>query len=405
MSLGWRRRVGFGILTTVTCFALLEITARAYSGLRFGNPTAFGYGWSFLTRLRSGTTALDEGWGAGRGGDEAARSRDAAEGVAAQALFDRRDDPNDGLTPGTPRVVTFNSGIPATINSLGFRGPDVSPQPAPGTVRIGTFGGSYVFGAYLRDDQTWSFLLEQQLRSRARSVEVVNAGNSGANVHDVLTDVIRLTKRWKLHVAVITTAYNNHPLLPIKRRYSYARVGDFYLYNLSLFYVMVKEKTATLFRQPLDYGLYHQRVNVRKSEVDWLVSLYGKRLRQIATVCRERGIAVVFASQPEVFFEARLNEQSTMDPSAVDAMTTRLIADGGLFIAELEFYLQSRLNLEAQRTAAELATPFFDGATVLQSHKQGHFVDQIHPNERGSERIAAALAAFLDPIVQAAQGR
>ena len=170
---------------------LLEMTARAYSRLRFGNPAAFGYGWSFLTRLRSGAAALDEGWGAARGGDEAARSRDVAEGVAAQALFDRRDDPNDGLTPGQPRVVTFNSGIPATINSLGFRGPDVAPEPPPGTVRIATFGGSYVFGAYLRDDQTWPFLTERQLKSLARSVEVVNAGNERRNVHDVLTDVIR----------------------------------------------------------------------------------------------------------------------------------------------------------------------------------------------------------------------
>ena len=129
-----------------------------------------------------------------------------------------------------------------------------------------------MFGVYLRDDQTWPYLAEQQLKSRARQVEVVNAGNSGANVHDVLTDEIRLTNRLKLHVAVITTAYNNHPLLPIKRRYSGARVSDFYFYNLSLFYVMVKEKAATLLRQPLDYGLYHQRVNVQASDVDWLVS-------------------------------------------------------------------------------------------------------------------------------------
>lgn len=130
------------------------------------------------------------------------------------------------------------------------------------------------------------------------------------------------------------------------------------------------------------------------------MSLYGKRLRQIATVCRERGITVIFASQPEFFFEAGLNELSTLNQAAVDAMSARLIADQSLFIAELEFYLQSRLNLEAQRTAAELGTPFFDGATVLQSHKQGHFVDQIHPNERGAERIATALAAFLEPMVR-----
>ena len=276
MSLSWRRRVGFGILTTVACFTLLEIAARAYSGLRFGNPAALGYGWSFLSRLGSGAAALDEGWGAARGGDEAAGSRDVAEGVAAQALFDHRDDPNDGLTQGQSRVVTFNSGIPATINSLGFRGPDFAAEPAPGTTRIATFGGSYVFGAYLRDEQTWPFLAEQQLRSRGRSVEVVNAGVNGANVHGVLTEVIRLSNRLKLHAAVITTAYNNHPLLPIERRYSYARVGDFYLYNLSLFYVMVKEKAATMLRQPLDYGLYHQRVSVLKQRR----GLAGVTLRQ-----------------------------------------------------------------------------------------------------------------------------
>lgn len=395
-----RKKLLLGLVTAAAVFVGLELMARAYSRFRHGNPVALAYGSDFVRRLAAGTVSLDAGWGAGRGGDTVEHDREAAEGRDVQALFDRRNDVNDGLVTRAPRIVTFNGGHTATINSLGYRGADVSREIPPGSHRIGVFGGSYVFGAYLRDDQTWAHLLELGLRARGVNAEVINAGNSGSNVHGALQDVIRLTNRVDLNTAVITTGYNNHPLLPIRRRYSAFRRADFYLYNLSLFYVMVKERLATAIEQPLDYHVYRQPIDVNAADVEWLIDLYKKRLDQIATVCAERKIRVVFASEGERFFQADLNQQSSQTPAILAAMDARIRRDHQLTIAEIEYYLQGRLNRAAREVAEARGAPFFDGEAVLLKDKQRVFADQIHPNEIGAARLARALEEFLAPIAR-----
>jgi lysophospholipase L1-like esterase len=395
-----RRKLLFGFVTMVLVAVALEGAARAYSALRYGNPVAIAYGWNFIGRLIDGTATLESGWGGGRGGVDEARQREAAEGVATQQLFDRRDDKNDGLTPREPRVVTFNSGIPAQLNSLNFRGPEIAPDGPPGVARIGAFGGSDVFGAYLKDDQTWEFLLQQRLNQRGVAAEVINAGNSGANIHGVIEDLIRVTNRARLDIAIVMNGYNNHPLLPIERDYTLSRRADFYLYNFSLFYVTAKEKLAKLVSQPLDYGLYRQRVNVRLEDVEWLVAIYRKRLDQIATVCAERKVRLVLATQPEMFFQSDLNEQTTQTVAKIDGLTARIRDTGQLSIAELEYYLQGRLNLALRDVAAARSVLVFDGELVLFADKPRHFVDQIHPNELGAMKLAAALEEFLTPVLR-----
>lgn len=389
------RKIIYGLLSTLVVMLGCEGAARAYSAIRFGNPGALRYGLDLFRHLGEGTATLEEGWGAGRGGDAAARDRQVAEGTVSAQLFQNRNNINDGLSPGEPRVVTFNNGIPAQINSLNFRGPEIAKDGPPGTLRIALFGGSYVFGAYLRDDQTWAYLLEQKMNARGKPTEVINAGNSGANVHAVMEDVIRLTNRARIDVAVVTTAYNNHPLLPIRRRYTATRRVDYYLYNSSLFYVIFKERLAKAMAQPLDFGLYRQAVRVRAADVESLVTIYKTRLDQIATVCDERKIRLVLATQPQVFFQSDLNEQSTQTRATIDALTERIRDTGMLYIAELEYYLQGRLNLALRDVAASRNALVFDGEAALLENKRRNFADQIHPNEIGAEKLAGALDTLL----------
>jgi lysophospholipase L1-like esterase len=396
-----RTKLLFGLVTMLVIFTGLEGCARAYSRFRHGNPVAFRYGFDLARRIADGTVALDIGWGAGRGG-KTAGTRETNSGADAEAIFNNRSDKNDGLVLTAPqRIVNFNGGFSATLNSLSFRGPEVAPDIPAGTHRIAVFGGSYVFGAYLRDDQTWAHLLQTGLRARGAAVEVVNAGTSGANVHGVLTDVIRLTNRARINTAVITTGYNNHPLLPVERRYTTARRLDFYLYNSSLFYVMVKERLAKLASQPLDYGLYRQPMRVNAADVEWLLELYTKRLNQIATVCEERGIRVVYASEAERFFSTELNARSSQDDSAIAELAAKVQRDGELTVAEAEAYLQGRLNRAARDVAAARGALFFDGEAVLLGDKQRTFADQIHPNEIGAAKLAKGLEELLLPVVTA----
>ena len=66
-------------------------------------------------------------------------------------------------------------------NSYGLRGPDpVIPKPA-GTTRILMVGDSYTFGFPVRDEETFSVLIQQALQAHGWPVDVVNAGVSGSS--------------------------------------------------------------------------------------------------------------------------------------------------------------------------------------------------------------------------------
>lgn len=385
MRISWRRRLAFGMVATILVFTCLELGTRGWRAVSHRNPAATVYGWSFLRGV--------------------AADRDTTEATSTDELFERRDRKDDGLAPRLPGVETTDSGIPATINALGFRGAELTAEPKAGTVRIAAFGGSYVFGTYLRDEQTWPHQLEADLSARGMAVEVVNGGKVGADIHGVLADMIRITNRAKVDIAVVTSAYNNHSLLPIERRHSWARTADFYFTNVSLFYVTLKERVAWFMNQALDYGLYRQPIRVQDRDVEGLINRYALRLRQMDTLCRERGSELVLASQPEVFFDRALNGRSSQDVATLQAIRNRIQAGEAILIAELEFYLQGRLNRQARQTAAELALEFFDGESVLMADKAHYFVDQIHPNERGAKKLARALGAHLEPVVRARQVR
>ena len=385
-----RKKLVFGFVTLVLVLLAGEVFARVYSAVRYNNEQAVQYGWPFIQRLREGTAKLD----VIRTMTDAARAGDNAE-----RLFERRKDgaAADGLAVGKPGSFTVNA-VDAHINSLGYRG-DEFPVAASG-LAIATFGGSYVWGAYLQDNETWPYLLGVELRRRGRDTAVMNGANNGANVHGVLEDLIRITNRIRVDAAVITSAYNNHALLPLEREWTLLRTADFYLYNLSMLEVLLKEKLGRLQGQPLDYASYRQRVRVDYAAAQALFALYDRRLAQIHTVCTERRIRLILAAQPEVFFEARINGLSTLDKSEVAALDNRIRDGDAVSLAELEFYLQGRFNQQAQAYAAGHSDVlFFNGDDVLRVDKRQYFHDQIHPTPAGARVLAGALADFLDAKV------
>ncbi|MBI3892680.1 MAG: SGNH/GDSL hydrolase family protein, partial [Candidatus Wallbacteria bacterium] len=83
----------------------------------------------------------------------------------------------------TPGRYVDSQGYEETINSRGFRGPEVAvPKPA-GVFRIACLGASTTIGTYQRRDRdTYPAVLERLLREArpGARVEVVNAGIAGA---------------------------------------------------------------------------------------------------------------------------------------------------------------------------------------------------------------------------------
>jgi lysophospholipase L1-like esterase len=103
-------------------------------------------------------------------------------------------DPAVGLRVPRPNYRLHARNVSVTINSLGFRGHEISRERPPRTLRIACLGGSTTYcGEASCDEATWPQQLEDEL-ARIHSdvrVEVVNAGIPGYTLEESLKNLER----------------------------------------------------------------------------------------------------------------------------------------------------------------------------------------------------------------------
>ena len=99
----------------------------------------------------------------------------------------------------------------ATINALGFRGPDFEPRKPGGTFRVVCLGESSTFGFHNRDTDTYPYLLQQLAESQPRAVrvEVINAGFPYYNSGSILSLLQSEIFSYDPDVLTIYSAYND----------------------------------------------------------------------------------------------------------------------------------------------------------------------------------------------------
>lgn len=91
-------------------------------------------------------------------------------------------DPIRGVAhiPGAKSRVRSDGSRRIEINSAGWRGPETTVKPAPGTFRIALLGDSYIEAFEVPFDETVGELLESRLATRwGTPVEVLNFGHGG----------------------------------------------------------------------------------------------------------------------------------------------------------------------------------------------------------------------------------
>jgi lysophospholipase L1-like esterase len=84
----------------------------------------------------------------------------------------------DGICHNVPNV-TYQKW---KINSFGFRGKEIDFKKKEAGIRIVCFGGSETFGFYESQDKEWPSQLEEMLRDKFQTVEVINASVAGLRV-------------------------------------------------------------------------------------------------------------------------------------------------------------------------------------------------------------------------------
>lgn len=97
------------------------------------------------------------------------------------------------LQPGFQGRITnrVEYDTPVSINKAGLRGQEVGPK-APGTFRLLALGDSFTFGVGASEEESYPARLQEILRSRGISAQVLNAGAPGFGV----PDAVAWYRRW-----------------------------------------------------------------------------------------------------------------------------------------------------------------------------------------------------------------
>ena len=114
------------------------------------------------------------------------------------------------VDPDTDLRVPVANAQTATIqiNSLGFRGPEITTPKPPGHIRIAFLGASTTFCAEVSsNDLTWPHLVAQRLKSALDTIpfDYVNGAVPGYSVRSSLRNLRERIARLEPDVIVITT--------------------------------------------------------------------------------------------------------------------------------------------------------------------------------------------------------
>lgn len=102
------------------------------------------------------------------------------------------------------------SSVVYRINGVGFRGPDISPERTPGTLRVMMLGDSFTFGEGVADSHLASTRLEAALRAGLkRDVEVMNCGTSAWGTSDEINYLSQTGMRFGPDLVIVVYVLND----------------------------------------------------------------------------------------------------------------------------------------------------------------------------------------------------
>lgn len=311
-------------------------------------------------------------------------------GMATSIESIYRVDASTGLRLLVPQARTQR----ISVNSLGFRGPEIPQRKPEGRVRIAFLGASTNFCAEVSgDEQVWPHIVIEQLRRRFPGVEFdyVNAGVPGYSVESSLKNFDHFVKPLQPDLAVIYHATNDLSYEARKLALKRGVIQD-----------TRPEKPTWLERHSLLVELAVKNVRILSAQqgsesvqgrlsVDgesWGVE-FGQDLKRLIDAVRSSGATPAIAT-----FSTRIRaEQSTEDKkrAAVSALVYMpfMTLDG--LVAGY-----SRYNQVIREVAKEKDAWLIGGENDIPGDA-ANFFDTVHFTDAGSramaDRVAAALGA------------
>lgn len=277
------------------------------------------------------------------------------------------------------------------INSLGFRGAEVTLDKPASTFRIACLGGSTTFGLYCRDnDHTWPALLEQRLRATypGRDIEVINAGVPGYTLTDSLANFQERVQPLGLDLVIVYHGPND---LSYEQRRAFG--GDRADAEADGVWPVTQWLTeqSLLFRKVVKNIHVHWASTQGPVRHDRLpvdsVRRIGDRLGKLVAACQAGGAQVVVCTVATQFRAGQ--PDATRRRAAGTAMYyNKHLSLGGLVDA------YDRINAAVRAVGRGRGLVLADLAGAVPGD-EAHFGDSVHFTDQGTAKVADCLAEAI----------
>lgn len=291
----------------------------------------------------------------------------------------------------------------STMNSQGIRGPELPPQSE--AYRLLCVGGSTTECCYLDDPVAWPAQLMQRLNTRDENDTAVWVGAAGisdyassqhlkflreSDVPGQMDCVVVLPGINDL-VRPIIGLPNDHQAAPLWYRSRLFTLLK-YVWNVRLqngYFIDPTGEIITIRR--LGRAIPGRPDEVIQRQLDEALERYRRNLREMADVASQRGIRIVFVTQPvlwDYFLTTQGSKRLWLARVSPEPRDWEFLNSADLRDAI------DRFNEALLEVAAETNTEVIDAARVMNGSEL-NFYDDYHLNARGCEEFATLLADYF----------
>lgn len=291
------------------------------------------------------------------------------------------------------------------LNSLGFRGPELSKEKEVGRLRIAVIGASETFGLHEPINKEWPRQLEDVLAAAGVRSEVVNAAMAGMSFPQRTRHLEKRLLPLKPDVVVFMVEYGSYAGITEERirlrreRPPMLSARDSVIDGLKAFRTVSRLKDVLLPRLPeVVRGGYERseqwiKLEMKKKEMGgkfrsilhmtpFESEALVRDLDQLRTLAESNGTKLVLVS-PAMWFTGRNFDLTYLSWPFLDESWWR--EAGSAFPRVVRDY------------AEQSGIPFVDLSDVVQGHESEWMKDMLHFNEWGAHQVAFRIAREISP--------
>lgn len=277
-------------------------------------------------------------------------------------------------------------------NSWGFRGPEFPVEKPAGALRVVCLGASTTEGSQT-NDETYPHYLQLELRRRFpdRTIDVLNAGHSGAQGRDLL-EILR-TRVLPLHpdVVIVYHAANDAiegEFVEYSLTSPTAAVGRLFstVYDNSAVFSSIVDGLGWKWTTPHDFDGATVHPSMRS---------YERELRNIVQEGQRAGATVVLSSFVTLAHEGlRVTHEQNSEVFNELYMKHKPLTPGEIG------RIYDVFNRTSRRVADELGAPYVDVAATFPRRLEYFPFDIFHLTPQGNQILARSFADTVAGLVE-----